>query len=356
MKIAVGISGGVDSAVAALLCKEQGHEVIGVMMKIWDERFADHKCDPERDACFGPEEACIEDASKLCDQIGIPLHLIDCSVQFQSEIISYFSSSYLSGLTPNPCVFCNQKLKFGLLQKLLFENVSGIDKFATGHYARLIHDQSGQPHLHRGSDLQKDQSYFLHRLTKEQLSMACFPIGHLTKSEVRQIAFEAKIHVWNKHESQDFYSGDYRTLINTESRSACHGDIIDTTGRKVGVHNGIWNYTVGQRKGLGVSSKEPLYVVEIDPVNNAVIVGNSSELQTGEIVIGNLNQLEPFPSAAACRIRSSSPFYKCTISDYSESKLLLKFDTPIGGASPGQSAVLYDGDMVLGGGVIERNT
>ena len=192
MKIAVGISGGVDSAVAALLCKEQGHEVIGVMMKIWDERFADHKCDPERDACFGPEETCIEDASKICDQIGIPLHLIDCSTQFQSEIISYFSDSYLSGITPNPCVYCNQKLKFGLLPKLLFDNVSDIDKFATGHYAQLIHDQSGQPHLHRGADLQKDQSYFLHRLTREQLSMACFPIGHLTKSRFGRLLTKLK--------------------------------------------------------------------------------------------------------------------------------------------------------------------
>lgn len=357
MKIAVGISGGVDSAVAALLCKEQDHEVIGVTMKIWDDRNVYKKCETTRDACFGPEEARdIEDAEMLCKQINIPLHVIDCTAEFRSQILKYFSNSYLDGLTPNPCVFCNQKLKFGLLPKLLFEIIPDIDRFATGHYAQIITDNSGQAHLYRGADHKKDQSYFLHRLSHDQLNKACFPIGQMTKEQVRKIAFNAGIHVWDKRESQDFYSGDYRSLINIDASEKCHGDIIDITGRKIGIHTGIWNYTVGQRKGLGLSSNEPLYVVEIDSVNNSVVVGRNDDLIKDQIIIGDLNQLEDLPPTALCRIRSSAPLIKCSIQELSQSKLLLKFPTPVLSACPGQSAVLFDGDRVLGGGIIEKQS
>jgi tRNA-specific 2-thiouridylase len=353
MKIAVGLSGGVDSAVAALLCKKQGHEVIGVMMKIWDGRISHKQSHVPRDACFGPEEhRDIEDAQRVCEELGIPLHIIDCADEFHSRIIDYISKTYLAGKTPNPCVYCNQQLKFGLLPEQLFKKVPDVDRFATGHYAQLKHEPDGEVHLLRASQHQKDQSYFLHRLTKEQLGKVLFPIGHLTKAQVREIALQGDLHVWNKLESQDFYSGDYRDLINQSETGAVQGDIISVHGTRLGTHNGIWNYTIGQRKGLGLSSAEPLYVIEINQDTNTVVVGSQQELIRSEILVEDFNQLEEFPEEVSCKIRSSSPVYSCSVTFLSPSTLSVKFSSSIQSASPGQSAVFYSKDLVLGGGII----
>jgi tRNA-specific 2-thiouridylase len=353
MKVAVGISGGVDSAVAALLCKNLGHDVIGVTMKIWDESRSDAGIDPDRHACYGPEEKeDIEDAVKICKSIDIPLHVIDCTEAFTTTILSYFKKTYRQGKTPNPCVFCNQQLKFGLLPKLLQEQQFPIDYFATGHYARIERDTDGAAHLLMAADKAKDQSYFLYRLTQEQLKRSLFPLGDLTKEQVRKIAHDAGLHVWDKAESQDFYSGDYRDLLQDDTDAAQSGTFIDVNGKILGKHDGIWNYTIGQRKGLGIATGKPLYVIEIDPKNNTVILGEKDHLVKTKVVLTEFNQLAELKSDLSCKIRSSSPLQKCHVTSCNDTEVHLEFDIPLAGICPGQSAVLYDGDVVVGGGII----
>jgi tRNA-specific 2-thiouridylase len=353
MKVAVGISGGVDSAVAALLCKNQGHDVIGVTMKIWDESRSEDGIDPERHACYGPEEkADIEDAFKVCKTIDVPLHVIDCTEAFNTIILSYFKKTYRQGKTPNPCVFCNQQLKFGLLPKLLQEQQFPIDYFATGHYARINRDVDGAVHLLRATDKAKDQSYFLYRLSQEQLKRSLFPLGDLTKEQVRKIAQEAGLHVWDKAESQDFYSGDYRDLLHDDTDTAQSGTFIDVNGKVLGKHDGIWNYTIGQRKGLGIATGTPLYVIEIDSKNNTVILGEKDHLVKTYVALTEFNQLAELKPDLTCKIRSSSPLQKCHVSTENGNEVHLEFDIPLAGICPGQSAVLYDGDVVVGGGII----
>lgn len=353
MRIAVGISGGVDSAAAAALCKEQNHEVLGVFMKIWKDDGASHTQKSGRNACYGPEEKHdLEDARKICEKIGIPLHVIDLTDEFHTEILSYFKDTYLHGKTPNPCVFCNQQLKFGLMPTLLKSQNISFDLFATGHYAVIQRDLDGTAHLKRAHDKAKDQSYFLYRLSRDQIRNAVFPLGNLTKAEARTVARRFDLHVWDKEESQDFYSGDYRELITGENTASPIGEIVDTSGKMLGTHDGIWNFTVGQRKGLGVSSPKPLYVVEIRGKENKIVLGELEELKKSCIVISDFNQLELIPERAECKIRSSSPLYECTIEHVGE-KIIVHLDSCITGISPGQSAVIYKDDTVIGGGIIE---
>jgi tRNA-uridine 2-sulfurtransferase len=354
MKIAVGISGGVDSAVAAFLCKENGHDVVGVAMKLWDDTIPFEQKNTAGNACFGPEEVHdIEDARHVCATLGIPLHVIDCKEHFRQKILSYFSATYKEGKTPNPCVYCNQQLKFGVLPELLRNEITDFDSFATGHYARTQRGSDGTVHLLRGTDLQKDQSYFLYRLSREQLQQTIFPIGHLTKKEVREIAYRADLHVWNKEESQDFYSGDYRDLIDIKKDKSCQGPIVNVQGEKLGTHRGIWNYTIGQRKGLGITSPLPLYVTEIRPQTNTIVVGALDSLSQNRMVITDFNQLEELPGEASCRVRSSAPLSGCTIRFIGPSAVLVEFIAPVNSVCPGQSAVLYKDDVVIGGGIIE---
>lgn len=357
MNVAVGISGGVDSAVAAVLCKKMGHNVIGVTMKIWNEMKPHEKSDTSRHACFGPEEEQdIDDAKKICETIGIPLHVIDCTEEFEKKILSYFSSTYMKGKTPNPCVYCNQQLKFGLLPELLLKQQKlPIDFFATGHYALIEYASDGAVHLMQAFDAHKDQSYFLYRLSHQQLRKSLLPLGNLTKKQVREIARESNLHVWDKDESQDFYSGDYRTLIEKSDESVNYGLIKDVHGRILGEHNGVWNFTVGQRKGLGITSSKPMYVTGIDAVNNEVTVGERDYLKHIGIVISEFNQLEPLPDKCLCKVRSSAQFQPCSIFQVNNSQLKILFDSTVSGICPGQSAVLYSGGVVLGGGVIEKH-
>jgi len=359
MKIAVGISGGVDSAVAALLCREQGHEVTGVFMSIWKEGVDDANVGAGGgNACFGPDEKHdLEDARRVCERIGIPLEVVDCSDAFHREILSYFRESYLNGWTPNPCVYCNQQLKFGLLPTILQERNIPVSLFATGHYARVVRDASGGVHLKRAVDLSKDQSYFLYRLTREQLDRSLFPLGEMTKEQVREKGRQAGLHVWDKEESQDFYSGDYRALI----RPCCGGTggesgrIVNRAGEILGHHEGIWNYTIGQRRGLGISAPNPLYVVEIRSDRNEVVVGEHDDLYERHLRISGFRRLEELPARVGCKIRSASPAYPGTVRREEDDTVVVEFDEPVAGISPGQSAVLYADDLVLGGGVIERN-
>lgn len=342
MKIAVGLSGGVDSSVTAALLKRQGHEVVGITMKLWREgRY----CGGSKDACFGPGEAeDIARAESLCRQLGIEYHVFDCSEEYEKVVLSYFRSEYLAGRTPNPCVRCNAFMKFGVLPQLARRSGVDFDKFSTGHYARL-REENGVFHLLRGADDNKDQSYFLYRLKQAQLKELLFPLGELRKSEVRKLASEYGLEVKDKPDSQDFYSGDHTELLNTPPRP---GNIVDPSGKILGTHQGFWNYTIGQRKGLGIAAKEPLYVLELNACRNEVVVGPVSETMCHELELTDCSWITSEPEGEVlAKVRSAS---KMLTAFYQEGKL--HFPDGVFAAAKGQSAVLYRGDEVLGGGII----
>ncbi len=355
MKVAVGMSGGVDSSVAALLLKEQGNDVIGISMSIWDDSL---KCgERKKHSCYGPEERQEQtEAKKICDSIGIPFYVFDCSKDFNKTVINYFKNEYMSARTPNPCIVCNYKIKFDALLQTAVSSGILFDKFATGHYARIEFDSlTGRHVLKKAADRKKDQSYFLYRLSQKQLSMVIFPIGGLTKEIVRGMARERGIAVSDKEESQDFYSGNYRELIDIQEAD---GDIILTSGKVVGRHMGIWNYTPGQRRGLGIAFPEPLYVIRLDAKTNTVVVGTKKEINIASFIVKDINWVAvekpdmSFP--AIIKIRSSCRELNASVEllNDSEAKVMLKDSyEPV---SPGQSAVFYDGDYVIGGGEIDR--
>ena len=342
MKIALGLSGGVDSSVAAALLKRQEHEVVGITMKLWREgRYRGGS----KDACFGPGEAeDIARAESLCRQLGIEYRVFDCSEEYEKVVLSYFRTEYLAGRTPNPCVRCNAFMKFGVLPQLARKSGVVFDKFATGHYARLC-EENGVFHLLRGADESKDQSYFLYRLKQSQLKDLLFPLGELHKSEVRKLASEYGLEVKDKSDSQDFYSGDHTELLNTPPRP---GNIVDAAGNVLGTHQGFWNYTIGQRKGLGIAAKEPLYVLELNACRNEVVVGPVSETMCHELELTDCSWITSEPDGEVqVKVRSTS---KMLAAFYQEDKL--NFPDGVFAAAKGQSAVLYRGDEVLGGGII----
>lgn len=350
MKIAVGLSGGVDSAVTAWLLKKAGHDVIGTIMRIWDGRSASHT---KGNACYGPnEDEDVADASAVCATLGIPLHVVDCSKQYNELVLKYFDDEYRSGRTPNPCIVCNQGIKFGMLPALLAQSGVEFDRFATGHYVRVEHDDaSGRFVLKKGIDPKKDQSYFLYRLTQEQLSKIMCPLGIYTKEQVRVMAQEARLPVHDKKESQDFYSGDYTELLSVKQ---VPGDLVTTDGKVLGKHNGYCNYTIGQRKGLGVAGGKPLYVLAIDACNNRVIVGDKDQLWSNGLLAENVHlTIDTLPRCLTAKTRSASTDASCT-AEYNGTTLTVLFEEPQSAITPGQSIVLYDRDAVVGGGIIKN--
>lgn len=345
MKIAVGLSGGVDSSVAAALLKRQGHEVVGVTMKLWR---AGRYRGGGKDACFGPGEAeDIARAEALCRKLGIACYVFDCAEEYEKVVLDYFRTEYLAGRTPNPCIRCNGAMKFGLLPRLARQAGAAFDKFATGHYARL-REENGVFHLLCGADEKKDQSYFLSRLTQTQLRELLFPLGEYRKSAVRELAAQYGLEVKDKPDSQDFYSGDHTELLNAAPRP---GRIVDVSGRVLGRHNGFWHYTVGQRRGLGVAAAEPLYVLAVNACRNEVVVGGLAETVRHELTLGDCAWIVAEPEGEVrAKVRSAS---RALPAVYRAGKLF--FPDGVSGAAPGQSAVLYRGEEVLGGGIIEES-
>jgi tRNA-specific 2-thiouridylase len=352
-KIAIGMSGGVDSSVAAALLKENGHAVIGIMMRIWggDSLIADHK----HHGCYGPEEETdIEDARKVAGKVDIPFYVFDLREEYRTEVLDYLSDEYLAGRTPNPCVKCNRRIKFEMLAKKAQQSGLDFDYFATGHYARLEYDEESQRYLlKKASDISKDQSYFLYSLSQEQLGRAIFPLGDYTKKEIRQMAFDYGLDIGDKPDSQNFISGDYSCLIEEKAKP---GPVFDTQGNTVGQHKGIAYYTVGQRRGLGIAAKEPLYVTTIDAERNSIIVGTKYEIYESELTASELNWISVErlrqPIEAKVKIRYMHKEAEAVISPLDENTCHVQFHKPQMAITPGQAVVFYNGDIVLGGGTI----
>ncbi len=351
--VIVGMSGGVDSSLAALLLKEQGYNVTGVTMAIHN-RQNDMSSLTGRGCYDCDKEKVIETAREICRQIDIPYYAFDCSQEYKTYVLDYFRSEYMAGRTPNPCVRCNHFMKFGVLTDAALNKGIDFDYFATGHYARTVRE-SGKTVLKTGIDPKKDQSYFLYRLTPTQISRTLFPLGNLIKSEVRAMAEHYGLAVHDKPDSQDFYSGDYADLLNAPPRE---GKIVLIDGTILGKHHGFWNYTVGQRKGLGIAYSEPLYVIGVDAQKNEVIVAPEAETLKKTCSADSLNWIATPPFAGetlTAKLRSSQPPKTVSVSEISDNILTLSFDEPQKAVTPGQSVVLYRGDIVVGGGIIRKS-
>lgn len=353
MKILVGLSGGVDSSVAALILKQQGHEVVGATMSIWGKDGMAAKSG-HKNACYGPDEKeDIEEARKIAAQIDIPYYVFNCVEQYEKIVLDNFKSEYIQGRTPNPCVWCNALVKFGVLPLIAKENGIEFDKFATGHYAR-VEEKDGRFLLKRGIAPHKDQSYFLYRLKQEQLKNIILPLGNYTKDQIRKIAKDNGLEVAEKPDSQDFYDGDYNELLGVKEKD---GNIVDLDGKVLGHHKGIWNYTIGQRKGIGVSATEPLYVLELRKDTNEVVIGPADKTFKKELTAVNLNwiafdKLENERKVYA-KIRSTQQPTPVTITQNGDNVDVV-FDELQKSIAIGQSVVFYDEDVVLGGGVIDQ--
>jgi tRNA-specific 2-thiouridylase len=356
MRVVVAMSGGVDSSVTAALLKEEGWEVIGVTMQLWPS--AESAAEAERfGGCCGLEA--VTEAKTVAHRLGIPHYAMNFKPIFARKVIADFCREYSLGRTPNPCIRCNQYVKFDALLKKA--KGLGADFVATGHYARIEYDKgSGRYLLKRGIDLKKDQSYVLYTMTQHQLRDTLMPLGHLTKEKVRQIAHELGLSVADKAESQDicFIPDDnYPSFFEQYMPGAAKpGPILDKRGNALGEHRGILFYTIGQRRGLGISAPEPLYVVAIDGRNNTIIVGSKEDTYQDELIAAEVNwiAIEPpgQPIKARVKVRYLHPGAEAIVTPLAEDKVQVKFEEPQMALTPGQAAVFYNGDSVIGGGTI----
>lgn len=352
-RVIVALSGGVDSSVAAALLKREGHEVVAVTMRIWDgDRIPDRGT---RHACYGPDEGDISDAGLVSRSLDIPFHVFDLRSPYRLEVLDYVRHEYLSGRTPNPCIRCNRLVKLDSLVETARKSGILFDYVATGHYAIVEWSESSRRFLlKKGVDHLKDQSYFLFSLSQEQLGLSLFPLGIYTKQEVRAIASELNLGVDGKPESQDFIAGGYSSLLGME---ASPGPILDSQGNILGEHRGIQFYTVGQRKGLGLSSKNAIYVTRLDPEQNAVYVGEKGDVYRDEFTCSQLNwiaiqELENITTARV-KIRYNHREAEAVLKPLHNGEVCVKFTEPQLAITPWQAAVFYNGDSVLGGGTIE---
>ena len=356
LTIAVGMSGGVDSSVTAWLFKQQGHHVVGVTMSIWDGSI--DLPDEGRSGCFGPGEARdLECARAVAARLGIQHITVPLAEAYRRCVLDPFRASYRAGRTPNPCVVCNQLVKFGALLDQTRAIGVAFDSFATGHYARVALDASRSIHtLHRGADKSKDQSYFLARLTQAQLSQVLFPLGGMVKSDVVKLAREAGLgDIADRDESQDFIESDsYAPLFDKPDDRP--GPLVDTTGRMLGQHRGLVHYTVGQRQGLGVATGERLYVKELRAVDNTVVLGRHDEVFSPACRVESVNWISGTPPTGeiTCfvRLRYRHPGVQAQLRPLPDGDWLATFAEPQFAVAPGQAAVFYQDDEVLGGGWI----
>jgi tRNA-specific 2-thiouridylase len=355
IRVAVGLSGGVDSSVAAALLKKDGHDVIGITMEIFDGNVAVKES--HKHACYGPsEKEDIEKASSVCRKLGIPFHVIDLRAEYRRCVLEYFRDEYLEGKTPNPCVVCNKKLKFGFLLEKARKAGIRFEAFATGHYAAIA-EIGGRHLLKRALDRSKDQTYFLYTLTPEDLSRTLFPLGDVTKEQVREMARSIGLDTADDPESQDFIAGgDYAALFTKDEIK--EGEIVDQNGDILGKHRGIVHYTIGQRRGLGIAASQPLYVVKIDAETNRIMVGDREKSFSKGLIATDLNLLtlvkldRPYKVKAKIRLNHSET--AATVFPLEGGKVKVLFEAPQMSVTPGQSAVFYTDDIVFGGGIIEK--
>jgi tRNA-specific 2-thiouridylase len=349
------MSGGVDSSATAALLKEKGCDVIGITLKLWPQDCVSRA----EDKCCGPQA--VTDARAVCHQLGIPYYLVDEAAEFQKQVIQYFADEYKAGRTPNPCVMCNQHLKFGTLLSLADD--LGAQFIATGHFARIEPSADGTRHLlKKGRDPRKDQSYFLFSLRQAQLARAMFPLGEKTKADTREVARHCQLKTAEKEESMEICfvpDNDYGGFLQKAGLAQKHrGEIVDLHGRKLGKHDGVEFYTIGQRKGIGVSSSRPLYVVDLDAANNRVIVGDEAALSRSEFEVERCNWIAfaepPATIEVSAKIRYNHPGTPASVIPTGDGGARVKLHEPQRAITPGQACVFYQEDLVVGGGWIRR--
>lgn len=359
--VLVGLSGGVDSSVCAAMLKEKGYNVIGATMAIWGDREIKGMAFQEgrKNACFGPhEKEDIDSARKIAQQLDIPFHVFDCASQYEEIVLKHFKSEYIQGRTPNPCIWCNALVKFGVLPHMAKLNNVEFDYFATGHYARIEKENDNYV-LKRGKYSKKDQSYFLYRLTQEQLKSTILPLGIYNKEEIRKIAASYNLDSADKPDSQDFYEGDYNELLGVKEKE---GNIVNTEGKILGTHKGIWNYTIGQRKGIGIAASEPMYVLELKKDTNEVVIGPKDKTFKNILFANRLNiisksrfdEFNNVKNKVKAKIRSTQEPTDVSYEIIDSDTIKITFDEYQKSIATGQSVVLYDEDTVIGGGVIDR--
>ncbi len=356
-KIVVGMSGGVDSSVCAWLLKEQGYEVIGATMEIWGERKA--KVDPDSGCCG---ISAIDDAKRVADCLGIPHHVIDLRDVFKSKVIDRFTSAYLKGITPNPCIICNRYVKWEAFLERCLD--LGADYIATGHYARVTRLENGRYTVRKAASASKDQSYVLHMLTQHELAHTIMPIGEYEKADIRKMAEEAGLPVAHKKDSQDICfieNGDYAGFIEDQTGSrGTKGFFKDLNGNTLGEHSGTARYTIGQRKGLDIALGHRAYVCDINVMTGDVFLGSNDDLFSTEVYVTDLNYMgeERFDENAGytAKIRYSQSNVPCRVKYVKDDMICLRFESPVRAATPGQSAVIYRDDLVMGGGIIYKDS
>jgi tRNA-specific 2-thiouridylase len=353
--VVVAMSGGVDSSVAAALMVEQGYRVTGVMMRLWSE---DTAAGGAHNRCCTPDQ--MADARRIAARLGIPLFVLDTKAVFRGRIVQFFIDQHAAGVTPNPCLECNRQIRFDFLQQHAL--ALGADYLATGHYARIGLDAQGRCTLLTGLDPAKDQSYVLSVMGQEQLAHALFPIGEYEKPEVRRIAARFGLPTASKQDSQDLCflgDGDYRRFLREHApETMTPGPIVRRDGAVVGEHAGLANYTIGQRKGLGIHAPEPLYVIAMNPLSNALVVGDAAELGQRELTARRVNWVAGEPPASSFRaevkIRYKARPAAATVHMLENDRMHVTFDAPLRDITPGQGAVVYQREVCLGGGIIER--
>jgi len=353
-KVMIGMSGGVDSSVAAYLLKEQGYEVIGVFMKLWEGQH-----ETERACC---SLSAAEDARRVADRIGIPFYVINMKKPFMEKVVDYFVDEYLLGRTPNPCIACNKHIKFDeFLKKAI---MLGCDHVATGHYAKVEYSsEHGRFLLKKSATDEKDQTYALYNMTQEQLSRTVLPLGEYNKGEIREIAANIGLVTANKPDSQEICfveDNDYASFVKSMSKKKIQpGNFVDRQGNVLGRHEGIIKYTIGQRKGLGIALGWPAYVVDIDPGTNSVVLGTNEEVFKKGLVANDVNliaydRIEDGMKVEA-KVRYNARPKPATVYNIDGGRIKLVFDDRERAITPGQSVVMYQGDIVVGGGIIESS-